>query len=80
MKVSKGITTYPGLSSGGALPSPARANERTRKPRAASEGEGEQPGPARPPTAEEQEIAELLARGRAQWEEYQRLKASKGKK
>lgn len=74
VRITRGATTYPGLSSVlPALPSPMAAEARQGQGIATAEDEAE----LESLSPQEREIQELLARARAHWAEYQRLKAAR---
>ncbi len=72
IRISKGATTYPGLGKNQLLPSPdTHAALGGAGPKAA---EADDEGPLPP---ELSEVAELLAKAKHHWDEYQRLKANR---
>lgn len=75
--IKRGVTSYPGLSSAArALRSSLQAAA-SAEPGASTEGAGELEDVVSP---EDQEIEQLLARAKADWEEYLRHKKGKGSK
>lgn len=69
VRISRGQTTYPGLSAAPLLSADASGGAVETTP----SSEGEPPSPE-PLTKDEQEIFRLLEKARAHWAEYQRLK------
>ncbi len=86
VRINRGSTTYPGLANTlTSLPPPLTGGAQRPGSAMAAGGQDGEAGPtapeeaaALPPSPQEKEVLELLAKAKAHWAEYQRLKSKKG--